>query len=300
MRISDLFYMRKSDRKAMLMLLSLAVIAGAVVFIAGGNNDRTVAVAADSVPEVRDGRNWRHRRGGAPHYYNMGERQVELFAFDPNTADSTMLLRLGLQPWQVRNIYKYRLRGGVFRKPSDFARVYGLTVGHYRALEPYIRISPEFQPAATLYENEVRENRDSNAMKYPVKIQLPECIVLNTADTSELKRVPGIGSAYARAIVNYRERLGGYYSVDQLYDIEELPKSCVSYFKISSPVLRKMNINKLTLNQLRRHPYINFYQAKAIVDYRRLHGPLTSIYELRLNKDFPPEAIERLVPYLEY
>ena len=56
----------------------------------------------------------------------------------------------------------------------------------------------------------------------------------------------------------------------------------------------------MTLDELKRHPYINFFQAKAITDYRRLHGPLHSLNELRLSKDFPPEAIKRLLPYVAY
>jgi len=63
---------------------------------------------------------------------------------------------------------------------------------------------------------------------------------------------------------------------------------------------RKLNVNQLSLNELRKHPYINFYQARAITDYRRLHGPLRSLNDLRLSKDFPPEEIERLMPYVAY
>ena len=69
---------------------------------------------------------------------------AERFAFDPNTADSTQLLRLGLKPWQVRSIYRYRAKGGVFSEPADFARVYGLTLKQYRELEPYIRIGRDY------------------------------------------------------------------------------------------------------------------------------------------------------------
>ena len=63
---------------------------------------------------------------------------------------------------------------------------------------------------------------------------------------------------------------------------------------------RRMNINRLTLQQLRRHPYVNFYMAKAITDYRRLHGDIKNLNELRLSKDFTDEVIHRLEPYIEY
>ena len=220
--------------------------------------------------------------------------------FDPNTADSTELLRLGLQPWQVVNIYKYRAAGGVYRKPRDFARLYGLTLKQYRQLEPYIRISEEYMTAERyFYKYEPIEERDT--IKYPIKLQPEERVVLNRADTAQLRKVPGIGSFFARKIVEYRERLGGYYRVQQLLEIEDFPETAVAFFIIPDDTeFRKMNLNRLSLNELKKHPYLNFHQARAIVDFRRLHGRLDNLRQLSLSQDFPPEAIERLEPYVEY
>ena len=127
-------------------------------------------------------------------------------------------------------------------------------------------------------------------------------MVLNRADTAQLRKVPGIGSFFARKIVEYRERLGGYYRVQQLLEIEDFPETAVAFFIIPDSTLpkRSLNLNNLSLNELRRHPYINFYQARAIVDYRRLHGHIESLQQLKLLPDFTPEAIERLEPYVEY
>ena len=244
-----------------------------------------------------------------PSYYAVPSKAVERFFFDPNTADSTQLLRLGLQPWQVRNIYKYRANGGVYRKKEDFARLYGLTVKQYRELEPYIRISKDYLPASTLVEKnhvnggsdgkEGSEERDTT-LRYPVKIGENEHIVLNMADTIELRKVPGIGPYYAKEIVRHGKWLGGYVSVDQLDEIEGFPQEAKKYFVIQHASPKKLNVNRLSLQELRKHPYINYYQAKTIVDYRRLHGAIKSLEDLRLSKDFPPEVIRRLEPYVEY
>jgi len=229
--------------------------------------------------------------------YAVKTRKVEQFPFDPNTADSTQLLRLGLQPWQVQNIYKYRARGGIYRKKEDFARLYGLTVKDYRRLEPYIRISADYQPAASLVKDD-QPVRDS--LKYPRKLEANEHIELNSADTAQLMKVPGIGSYYARRILRYGKQLGGYVSVDQLDEIENFPSEAKKYFVLSPSQPQQLNVNKLSLQQLRRHPYINYYRAKTIVDYRRLHGPINSLQDLRLSKDFPPEVIARLAPYVTF
>ena len=243
----------------------------------------------------------------ASGYYAVPSKAVERFPFDPNTADSTQLLRLGLQPWQVRNIYKYRAHGGVYRKKEDFARLYGLTVKQYRELEPYIQISKDYLPASTLVggskeSGESRETSDpkDSALRYPIKIKENEHVVLNTADTTELRKVPGIGTYYAKEIVRYGKWLGGYVSIDQLDEIENFPQGAKKYFVIQHASPKKLSVNKLSLQELRKHPYINYYMAKTIVDYRRLHGNIKSLDDLRFSKDFPPEVIRKVAPYVEF
>ncbi len=125
-------------------------------------------------------------------------------------------------------------------------------------------------------------------------------MALNLADTAQLRRVPGIGAYFAKEIARYGKRLGGYVSVDQLDEIDQFPQSAKQYFVIEQAAPQKLNINQLSLEQLRRHPYINYYQAKAITDYRRLHGSIKSLQELRLSPDFTPSDIQRLLPYVTY
>ena len=310
MNLREFFYFNKSDRKVLLFLLMIAAVVVAVHIMLGQGDEMTVVTAEDSLAvednSRRNGEYDGHGRGEAYHRYGgrsthmtyrQDERTAEAFSFDPNTADSTALLRLGLTPGQVRSIYRYRAKGGVFRRPEDFARLYSLTKGQYDRLRPYIRIGEDYQEAALFVEKE-KPNRDT--LRYPVKIEPNEHIVLNTADTTQLKKVPGIGSGWAKRIMSYGERLGGYVDVMQLTEMEGFPPEALGYFVVENPQTRKMNINKLTLNQLRQHPYINFYQAREITDYRRLKGNLQSLEQLRLLKDFTPEAINRLTPYVEF
>ena len=242
------------------------------------------------------------------------EDKRELFAFDPNTADSTALLRLGLRRWQVASIYKYRSRGGTYRKPSDFARLYGLTVHDYRRLEPYIRIAPEYSlPASSLFSKDSEKGKSIHTNSYQSKdsvyrglnresqkLHSGEFVDLNEADTSLLKRVPGIGSYYARRIIEYRRRLGGYASIKQLDEIDGFPQDAKNYIRIGKKLNNKLNINKMTLAQLRSHPYFNYYQAKAIVDYRRSYGPLKSLQDLNACPDFTDADLQRISPYVEF
>ena len=336
----EFFYFQKSDRKVLVTAMCVAVLALGGVCLLGGRHDATPG-GSDSLAMAEG-------MEGPPaqkEYYAVEGRAVSLSPFDPNTADSTQLLALGLQPWQVRNIYRYRARGGIFREPEDFARVYGLTAGQYRELQPYIRISADYRPASEVYGRQRRyggsgrsygghgevgksdegpgrgggmaggaasgkrsmEGSDWEAsgyvrdtVRYPVKIRVGEHIDLNSSDTTMLKKVPGIGSYFARKVVAYRERLGGFFSTDQLFEIEGFPEEAADFFTCDGSAVRKFNVNRLSQSQLRRHPYISFYQAKAITDYRRLKGPLRSLDDLRLLPDFTQEAIDRLSPYVEF
>ncbi|MCR5130784.1 MAG: helix-hairpin-helix domain-containing protein [Prevotella sp.] len=324
MHIKEFFYIRKSDRSAILVLLAIALVCMGLFFVLGDDStDDITAFASDSDSVAAD-------KAKTTEFYAVAETKPEQFPFDPNTADSTQFLRLGLQPWQVRNIYKYRARGGIYRQPSDFARLYGLTQKQYRELEPYIRISSDYRPASELVKGNngyssyperaagsqsqtataagqqqtsgAESPQTANLAKvgYPKKLHPGEFVTLNQSDTTALKTVPGIGSYYARQIVNYGKRLGGYANPNQLLEIEGFPEEAVSYFHVDPASIHRLNVNELSLSKLRQHPYLNFYQARAITDYRRLKGPLKSLDDLRLLPEFPPEVIERLKPYVSF
>ena len=223
--LKDFSYLSKSDRIIFIILLLLVIGVLVFMYLIGGKGNSTDVVVADST--AKDTTSQRSQT------YVGGEEMTksERFAFDPNTADSTQLLRLGLNKWQVRNIYKYRAAGGVYRQPSDFARLWGLTKKQYEELRPYIRISDDYKPAADFYGNTGRsgtaytktyqpnEQQERPAFQRQPKLEEGQTVNLNTADTAQLKMVPGIGSYFARQIVNYRKRLGGFSTTAQLMEI---------------------------------------------------------------------------------
>ncbi len=312
----EFFYMHKSDRRVILTLLVVAAVAIAVIMLTGGKKQKTpissketaISTSKESAPAASTG-----LTDDTPEERVASQEETVLFPFDPNTADSLQLHRLGLPHSIIHNIYKYRTAGGVFTKKEDFARLYGLTVKQYRELEPYIRISPDYLPAATLFQRKGKDN--PQYAKHPEAAELPEkqgfpayshklspgeTLDLSTADTTALMRIPGIGSYFARRIADYGRRLGGYVSLSQLDEIDGFPAEAKQYMTLSRTEVTKLNVNTLSLNELKRHPYLNYYQARAIVDYRRQHGPIGNLHDLHLLPDFPDEAISRLLPYVEY
>lgn len=230
---------------------------------------------------------------------SRGISPENLFPFDPNTADSATFVRLGLKPWQARNALKYRRKGGRWRRAEDFSRLYGLSAEDFRLLRPYIRIAAEERETAQA--RPAGSESDSTRRRFPEKYPAGTVIDLNSADTTALKRIPGIGSYYAGKICRYRERLGGFVSVEQIREVEGLPADAARWFSVSAATnIVRLDINRMDFRQLVRHPYLSFEQVKAIENYKRLYGPLHGWDDLRLCPEFTDDDFTRLTPYVKF
>lgn len=123
---------------------------------------------------------------------------------------------------------------------------------------------------------------------------------LNTADTTELMKIPGIGPVRAQRIVAYRRALGGYHSIAQVHESYDLPEHLGDWVHLSAPTVQKLYINKAPLSQLRAHPYLTFYQARAIIELRKREGNIRSVRQLLFLDEFTEADITRLTPYLSF
>ena len=139
------------------------------------------------------------------------------------------------------------------------------------------------------------------SVRYAAKSRPLEPLDLNTLDSTGLVKLPGIGPATAIRIIRYRERLGGYTQISQLTEIEGLPDSLMKWFIITDTVpIRKVPVNKATLTELRRHPYLDFYQARAIVEFRNERGMIKGPGQLSFMEEFSAQDLDRLIPYLDF
>ena len=302
--------MRKSDRDAITLLI-LIIITAIVLFPLFPSEEQS---KQDHTKDKQG-----HSATVSPHEETDG---VSLFYFDPNTADSTSLRRLGLSKWQIKNIYKYRSHGGIYRCKEDFAQLYGLTLEKYRQLEPYIRIKPVVmaadvikRPSHSYPYHEAKERtpkigrRDTisasvgtdkqNAAPRANKLSPGDSVDANTADTTELKRIPGIGSYFARRIVQLRNRRQQFLSKEELLSIKNFPVEALDYITLShhyQPIL----VNTMTQVELQRHPLINYIQARDIMQLRKTTGRIRSVNDMSLLPSFTPERLKAITPYLEF
>ena len=222
------------------------------------------------------------------------DKDFALFTFDPNVADSLTFRRLGLSPLVTKNILKYREKGGEFKKPQDFRKIYHLPEKQYLTLLPYIHIEnktidrePEELPASAIPPDSFRV----------IKYAKGTILDLNSADTTGLKKIPGIGSRIAGRIVNYRRQLGGFCRIEQLAEIDLNVDTFAGWFRVDTTKITPIDLNKASVDRLRKHPYFNFYQAKAIVEHRKKNGPLRSLKQLSLYEEFTEEDFKRMEQY---
>jgi DNA uptake protein ComE-like DNA-binding protein len=132
------------------------------------------------------------------------------------------------------------------------------------------------------------------------KLEPGELVDLNTADTTALMRVPGIGAVRARRIVAYRQSLGGYHSIAQVYEACDLPEDLGDWVHIGTPQTVKLNVNTMSITELRAHPYLSYHQARAIVELRRREGDIRSLRQLLFLDEFAEADAARLAPYLTF
>jgi competence protein ComEA len=213
-----------------------------------------------------------------------------LFAFDPNTLPAEGWRRLGLNDKTIRTIDHFRTKGGRFRTKEDLKKIWGLPPAFFERVKDHIVI-----------ELPAKEKTYESFSKAPYKEKKIEVVHVNDADTTALIALPGIGSKLALRILNFRNKLGGFYSVEQVGETFGLQDSVFqkikSWLVVEGPV-QKININTATKEALSKHPYIRWNLANAIVAYRNQHGDFKSLDELKNIAVIDEATFEKIAHYL--
>ncbi len=211
------------------------------------------------------------------------------FPFDPNGLAPGDWKKLGLSEKQIAVIKNYEAKGGRFYRKEDVQKMYVISSETYRQLAPYIHIKIK--------------QKSTELSKHPARAALP-IIDINLADSVQMQNIKGVGPAFASRIVRYRDRLGGFYSKNQLreiYGLDSLKYEQLSpQISLSASALKKININKVEFDDLKRHPYLNYKQINAIIQYRKQHGNYQNINDLRKVALLNAEILRKLEPYLTF
>lgn len=219
------------------------------------------------------------------------ESNLHPFPFNPNNLPAEKWRKIGLTDRQIRTIKNYEAKGGKFYKKEDLKKIYGLSEDEYLILEPFITL-PEYG-----------NKQDEYKIYDKIKPKLPPVVVeINTADSAELMRLNGIGASFSRRIVKYRNLLGGFSSKEQLLEVYGMDSArllpILDNLTVNQQLIKKINLNTVAIKELSRHPYLDYYVAKAIVNYRDKHGKYKSVEDLKNAKLIYIELFEKIKPYL--
>jgi len=213
----------------------------------------------------------------------------ELFSFNPNHLPDSNWKRLGFSERQIRSIKNYEAKGGTFRTKEDVKKMYAIHSDQFKRIEPFINI-PEIPKATIASTSKAHEN-------FLV-------VDIGTADSVELEKLPMVGEYLAQKISGYRDKLGGFYSIDQLKEVRGMRDSAYQVIlphitlKDSSN-LRKINLNTADFTELNRHPYIDQSVANIIISYRKQHGSFSEVSDLRKVALVDAELYRKIAPYLK-
>ena len=239
------------------------------------------------------------------NYYQPAEKNYrnksfkgELFYFDPNTATAADWQRLGVREKTIATIQNYLSKGGHFYKAEDIGKIWGLHPDEIERLLPYINIAQkENNYPQKNYEQKTSETKIFDKPKYTIST-----VDVNSGDTTAFIALPGIGSKLAQRIINFRDKLGGFYKTEQVAETFGLADSTFQKIKsrlnISNAPIKQFNINTATVEEMKTHPYIRYNIANAIVQYRTQHGNFENVADIKKIMVVTDEVFNKVAPYL--
>ena len=234
-------------------------------------------------------------------YSPSGRKKYErikagVFYFDPNTISSEDWKRLGLREKTITTIQNYLSKGGRFNKPEDIGKIWGLSLTDQQRLTPYVSIKN------TTHESEPIEKKGYLKPSSPYPLKTNELVDVNLADTTGYISLPGIGSKLSQRIIAFRNKLGGFYSVNQVGETYLLQDSTFQKIKsrlsISGIAVKQININSASVDEMKAHPYLRYNLANAIFQYRQQHGNFNSVEGIKKIILISEDVFNKVAPYL--
>jgi competence protein ComEA len=270
-------FTRRERRSSFLLLIILSVIIGIRYFVPEKNieiKDFTAGFNSLSGFEESDTADL--------------SAKVHPFPFNPNTASYDTLMRLGFAAKEARTIISYRNKGGKFRKPADIKKIYGIEQDKADKLIPFVEVEAD----------------TSGKAKFKPAPQKIITIEINSCDSSELVRLPGIGPVLSARIIKYRRLLGGFATTEQLREVYGLSGETFDLIRgrvsADTSLISRINVNTADYRALTRLIYFEKFEITSVLKYRELKGRINSVEELVENKIITGEKGDKVSPYLKF
>jgi competence ComEA-like helix-hairpin-helix protein len=281
-------YVSKRNRRGVVALIILSVI---VIFLPRFaqlfNSDVVLDISTEDVQAFeKSKKNFQNKKR---NYYNKYEKKKRFSApprkFNPNEYSAEDWINLGLSEKQVAVLLKFTKNG--IRSNEDLKRIFVISDELYALIKDstYYPERPK-----TEYTPKVIEEK---------KVQKLE---INTASIEDLENLKGIGPFFAKQIIKYRDRLGGFATKEQILEVWKMTietyDKLIPQIEIDKSKIRKLKINDVTPEELKNHPYLNWSQVNSIIKMRAQRTNFNNINEIQESKLIDAETFEKLIPYL--
>ena len=234
---------------------------------------------------------------------NQSLEERAYFHFDPNFISLEQAKTLGISEKTFKVLQNYKQKIGGITTKEQFSKVYGISSTLYQLLEPWIEIKKDSslsfiqQKEMPSAENKPKESKPKFTAQTPI-----QKLDINAAQAEELIQLPNIGPYYANKIIQYRNRLGGFYNLLQLNEIYTIPDSVKVQFQhlffLHNKTITTFDPSELSLSELAEHPYINFKTAKLIKEYIKQHRGRWQCSDLKPIFEMNQLNYEKIAPYL--
>jgi len=281
-------YVSKRNRRGVIALIVFSVI---IVFLPRFaqllNSDVELEVSTEDVKAFEKAKkNFKYqKRNFYPKYEKKKRFSVPPKKFNPNDYSAEDWMNLGLSEKQVAVLLKFTKNG--IRSNEDLKRIFVISDELYALIKDstYYPERPK-----TEYTPKIIEEK---------KVQKLE---INTASIEDLENLKGIGPFFAKQIIKYRDRLGGFSSKEQILEVWKMTietyDKLIPQIEIDKSKIKKLKINEVTPEELKNHPYLNWSQVNSIIKMRMQRTKFNSIDEIQESKLIDSETFEKLIPYL--
>lgn len=235
------------------------------------------------------------------------EKTDSLFHFDPNSVSLNNLISLGISEEISLRIIKYRSKGGRFYETDDLLKIYGFEKELYEDLQEFISITERKDLRNRNIHHDYSDEKPKISYEQKTLILDEKKTILsfdiNTADSTNLMELYGIGPVISSSIITYRNKLGGFVSLNQITEVynmnmdrfEEIKKYC---YIDDNYEPQKVSINNVSFKTLLRHPYFDYNTVKNLFNYKDQHGEFTSINDLKNLYFMTDSLFSKVEPYL--
>jgi competence ComEA-like helix-hairpin-helix protein len=288
MKYEDPFVISKRSKRGLLVLIlaSLGLIFFPRVYMFFQKEEAFV-INSEQITEFERTHKKFEKRNYSNYYSKKKKYKAPDSKFNPNTYKLSDWINLGLSEKQSVVILKFTSRG--IYNEEDLKRIFVIPEVLFELIRDSVVYPERFQ-------------NSPNQESFKKQAKQITLINLNTADTTEFMKIYGIGAFYAKQIIRYREKLGGFFKKEQLLEVWKMTPEAYDKIKdhvfISEKDIKRININSVTIEELKVHPYLKWNQANSIVKMRMQRNGFKNIEEIKESVLIDSETYEKLFPYL--